>query len=366
MIVYIPLLILILLIAYPLIIYPLTLFFIPMKILQPRGSSHKLELQFSIVCAFYNNERIIKKKLNNLFKIGAAYNVKYYLINDGSTDNTLEELNKYSNKNNVFIYNNRNNIGKSASINRVLDDMDKEIDFILFTDSDTILNDLIIDDFMEVYLNESDLGIYSGSLKTYSNEGGESKYWKIERLIKLLESRSGSVITGNGNFYIIKKSIVTKLDLYSANDAQHFIDARIKGYSIKTYSQLDFFDTTTKNNIDEYKRKERIIIRTLRLLSIRWTEMSLYLKFQWISHKILRWFIPLEVMLLILFVNIILLICYPILFVISIFMTMLTYYTSTGQYILTLSVLPISAFIKFIRGERISTWSVVESRQISG
>jgi len=45
---------------------------------------------------------------------------------------------------------------------------------------------------------------------------------------------------------------------------------------------------------------------------------------------------------------------------------MLTYYTSTGQYILTLSVLPISAFIKFIRGERISTWSVVESRQLNG
>ena len=72
-------------------------------------------LTFIIPC--YNAEKIVSKNFNKLnsFIKKNRIKAKIIYINDGSTDFTLKELLKIRNKN-VFIINNKKNLGKSKSI----------------------------------------------------------------------------------------------------------------------------------------------------------------------------------------------------------------------------------------------------------
>ena len=72
-------------------------------------------LTFIIPC--YNAEKIVYKNFNKLnsFIKKNRIKAKIIYINDGSTDFTLKELLKIRNKN-VFIINNKKNLGKSKSI----------------------------------------------------------------------------------------------------------------------------------------------------------------------------------------------------------------------------------------------------------
>ena len=72
-------------------------------------------LSFIIPC--YNAEKIVYKNFNKLnsFIKKNRIKAKIIYINDGSTDFTLKELLKIRNKN-VFIINNKKNLGKSKSI----------------------------------------------------------------------------------------------------------------------------------------------------------------------------------------------------------------------------------------------------------
>ena len=72
-------------------------------------------LSFIIPC--YNAEKIVYKNFNklNTFIKKNRIKAKIIYINDGSTDFTLKELLKIKNKN-IFIINNKKNLGKSKSI----------------------------------------------------------------------------------------------------------------------------------------------------------------------------------------------------------------------------------------------------------
>ena len=80
-------------------------------------------LTFIIPC--YNAEKIVYKNFNKLnsFIKKNRIKAKIIYINDGSTDFTLKELLKIRNKN-VFIINNKKNLGKSKSIINKLSRMD--------------------------------------------------------------------------------------------------------------------------------------------------------------------------------------------------------------------------------------------------
>ena len=88
----------------------------------------------SIIIPTFNDEKIIKKKLIYLFnKIKKAkLNFEIIVINDGSTDKTLNELKSIGNK--IKVINNSSNRGKSYSIRRGL--VKSKFQHIILIDSD--------------------------------------------------------------------------------------------------------------------------------------------------------------------------------------------------------------------------------------
>jgi len=112
-----------------------------------------------IIIPCYNVEHIIKKCVSSI--INQEYNniINIYLINDGSTDNTLEILNSFSNYKNIHIINNSNNCGRAATRNTGIKLSNGEI--IFFLDSDMTVKKNWIKSHLEVIKDEAVVGVIS-------------------------------------------------------------------------------------------------------------------------------------------------------------------------------------------------------------
>ena len=81
------------------------------------------EIDLSIIIPVYNEEQYINFSLKNLLNIFKESKIFFELliINDGSTDNTLTLIKNFQDMNkekNIIIIDNKNNLGKSASLHR--------------------------------------------------------------------------------------------------------------------------------------------------------------------------------------------------------------------------------------------------------
>jgi glycosyltransferase involved in cell wall biosynthesis len=72
-----------------------------------------LKSKLSVITAVYNGAHYIEETINSVLDQCSAINYEYIVLNDGSTDNTLEILNKYTNKIRII---NKENSGESDSI----------------------------------------------------------------------------------------------------------------------------------------------------------------------------------------------------------------------------------------------------------
>ena len=72
---------------------------------------------FSIVITLFNDEKNIITLLDEIScYLENIYEYEIILINDFSTDNTLNTINQYADKKNITVINNKKNEGQSYSI----------------------------------------------------------------------------------------------------------------------------------------------------------------------------------------------------------------------------------------------------------
>lgn len=105
--------------------------------------------KISIVVAVYNAEKYLKKCIESL--LNQTYdNFEIILVNDSSTDNSLEICNQYSNlHSNVFTFSNERNVGVSATRNRGIDISSGE--YICFVDSDDYVEPNYVEKLITCY-----------------------------------------------------------------------------------------------------------------------------------------------------------------------------------------------------------------------
>ena len=184
-----------------------------------------MNITFVIPC--YNSQKIILqnyKKLNRFIK-KKKHKYKIIYINDGSSDSTFQELLKIKNKN-VFIVNNKKNIGKSISIINCIKKI--KTDYIILIDCDlpyfSYLNKLIKN------LKKNDLVLVNRKIKNSKNIEVNQNFYQIIR----------NLISNYMGIYMEKK-----LKLNVSGDSQ----AGLKGLKNKNYinkikfiSKYYFFD----------------------------------------------------------------------------------------------------------------------------
>ena len=173
--------------------------------------------KISIIVPIYNQEKYLGECIESI--INQTYqNLEIILVNDGSTDNSLEICKKYQKKDKRIIVIDKENGGLSSSRNAGL----KKVtgDYIMFCDSDDFFmpNTCLL---MEKEITSKDADYVIGN---YINCTEEGKLWKNPIFDKKLYPNFKVEITDyTKSFYIMSSSVCNKIFRKSFLDKYEFV-----------------------------------------------------------------------------------------------------------------------------------------------
>ena len=282
---------------YPLLILIISL--IKKKIIWP---TTKELPSLAFLISVYNEEKIIGKKIENTLNLNYPKSkLKIYIVSDASTDESDTIIQAYADKeSHINFYSLPSRLGKNGGINFVRDHIKEDI--IVFSDANSFYDKDALIQLVQPYAN-SVIGSVIGDL-TFTNinefniSETENTYWRIERLIKKLESKVGKVIIGNGAILSIRRQFLQPIPPEIANDLYLPLLIRNKGYNVIFNFKAKAFENSSVNSAEEYRRKVRIITRGITALFSTFKITKLWLWLQLLLRKALRWFVGYALILL--------------------------------------------------------------------
>ncbi len=248
----------------------------------------------TIVVASYNEENVLAQKIQNT--LGLDYppgKLKIIIVADGSTDRSLSILQTFTQ---ITTLHQPDRRGKSAALNRAMQYV--QTPFVIFTDANTILNELCIKKMM-VHFTDKKVGAVAGEKKIVATQAGigmaESWYWQYESFMKKRDADMGTLTGAAGELFAMRSSLYTPLeDDIILDDLMLSINVCIKGYKI-AYEPLAFaMEKPSISLAEEQNRKVRIAagaFQALRKLSFSTILNKPVLAFQLLSRRWLRWVI---------------------------------------------------------------------------
>ncbi|MFZ1978083.1 MAG: glycosyltransferase family 2 protein [Bacteroidota bacterium] len=253
----------------------------------------------SLVISVYNEEKNLPAKLNNIRIYDyPAEKLEILFGVDGATDKSEKILGECS-INNMCVVSFKERRGKAAVLNDLLDQARNEI--IVFSDSNTIFEPQTIKELIKHFTDPA-IGVVSGYLKLVQGveqrlKTGEHTYWEYENIIKSWESRTCSVLGATGGVYAIRKKLFVLLpvDLSIADDFIIPMEIIKKGYRCIYEPRAIAYEALGKNVSDEFRRKVRIGAQNINALPFIVSLLHPrygFIAFALLSHKIIRWFTP--------------------------------------------------------------------------
>jgi len=244
----------------------------------------------------HNEQKVIREKIENSLALDYPTD-KFEVIvaSDGSGDSTASIVKDFIERG-VILFETKERRGKNFSINEFIPRCHGEI--IVFTDANSFFEPDAIRHLVRNFGDKS-VGCVVGNLRYTDEETsvgqGEGLYFRYESMIKELESRYGTLVAATGSIYAIRKTLFTPLDLDVANDFADPIQIAAKGYKILFEPEAIAYEKATSSTADEFKRRARIVTRGMTAFVRYWRSYHMF-KGMWgfcfISHKLLRWFIP--------------------------------------------------------------------------
>ncbi len=286
---------------YPLFLILLTKFF-KRKVEQTGNFQEDILIDFVVLA--YNEEKVIEEKILNSIKILKNIpGAKLWIVSDGSTDNTNQIVTSFRNNPLVnFIPLKRS--GKSQAINSIVNLLHGDI--IVFSDANVEYTSETIDNLLQPFYDKK-VGCTCGKV-IYRNPNnilsgdGESFYWKYENSLKKLESKLGFVAGATGAVYAIRRNLFHFLPKNCIND-DFSISMKIveSGFQLKYVEEAIVYENVAPSINSEFKRHIRdatghylSIFFLYKLLNPFSGIRSLIF---W-SHRILRWSVPLFLIIL--------------------------------------------------------------------
>lgn len=292
-------------ILYTYVGYPLVLHIVSRLSPQPvRKNSNRPFPSVSIVIAAKNEEKQIEKRLNNLLTQEYPHEkMEIIVVSDGSTDTTqtvVEQLvaAQRSGHAPISCYAYFPSQGKPTALNLGVEKAQGEI--VIFADSRQQFERNTVHELVANFADPL-IGGVSGELIFL--EEGESRikmqmgaYWKYEKMIRKLESKSGSVVGVTGAVCAIRKFLYQPLPAETIlDDVLTPLNIVSQGYRIIFDGQAVAYDFVSQDEQQEWQRKIRTLSGNWQLLSLSPSlRNSLHRRFFWrlFSHKFARLFVP--------------------------------------------------------------------------
>lgn len=265
------------------------------------GKPHKreaLEPSVTLIISAYNEADVIEDKLQNTFELDyPADKLDILVISDGSDDGTDELVKRYENQG-VRLIRQEGRLGKTMGLNLGLDAT--ESDIVVFSDANAMYAPDAVRQLCMNFADEKVGYAVGAALYTDGKENAaaanEGLYWKYELAVKNWESRLHSVVGGDGAIYAIRRKLWQPLQQRDINDFVNPLQIIAQGYRGVFDANAKCFEETAGDFNREASRKERIVNRSIRGL-FRVKEVMNPVKSGWfsvqvISHKLMRWLLP--------------------------------------------------------------------------
>jgi len=253
----------------------------------------------SILISAYNEAPVIAAKIENSLSLEfPPGHLEVIVVSDCSDDATDETVRKYADRG-VRLLRQSQRLGKSAALNYAVPQAQGKI--LLFSDANAIYQPDALRHLVRHFLNPK-VGYVVGNARYYekgresSSAESEGFYWKLETYLKKKESLFGSVVGGDGAIYAIRRELYSPLLPTDINDFLNPLQIIARGYLGVFEPQAVCYEEAAENFSQEYRRKVRIISRSLNALRRIPAVLNPFANirhwFSLISHKLLRWFAP--------------------------------------------------------------------------
>jgi len=256
----------------------------------------------TVVLVVRNEADRISERLDNI--LASNYpdeQCEIIVVSDGSTDQTGEILKKWSEQPRVSAIHNAVARGKAAGLNDAFAVARGEI--VFFTDVRQKLEADCLRLLMENFA-DPDVGCASGELMLGDPGSGEASrgvglYWRIEKRIRELESLSGSVIGATGAVYAVRRRLLPEVPVGTIlYDVYIPMQVVRHGQRVIFDSRAHAWDVPDQGTKREFARKVRTLSGNYQLLQLLpWLlRASNPVRFELISHKLLRLLVPLALL----------------------------------------------------------------------
>jgi biofilm PGA synthesis N-glycosyltransferase PgaC len=285
-----------LLIAYPFLGYTLLLFlrarYRPKPILR-----HEIEPSLTVVIAAHNEERIIRRKLDNIFASDyPGDKIEVIVVSDGSTDLTNEILSTYSDSR-LRAIKFPQRCGKAAALNSAIKETSGEI--VVFTDARQLAEKSAIRSMVSNFADPS-VGCVSGALvlgklDQLAGISGEGLKWGLENKIREWEGLTNSVVGALGAFHAARRNLLVSLPSNTLlDDCYEPLSIVRQGYRTVFDERARAWDDVVTTASQEFRRKVRTLTGNYQLIrEMPWLlSLSNPVWFEFVSHKVCRLILP--------------------------------------------------------------------------
>lgn len=134
-------------------------------------------MDLSIIIPMYNHEKYVEQAITSMLE-GITYKVEVIVINDASTDKSLERVNNLQNKfSNIKILQNEKNCGCAYSINKGLEVAQGK--YIGINSSDDFVDEGYYQKMLDIAFKEN-ADVVCANIANYNEKTSEITYCKIE------------------------------------------------------------------------------------------------------------------------------------------------------------------------------------------
>lgn len=292
------------LIIYSYFIYPLILIFISTikQIFTHKRKTIEILMEnerlpdVTVIIAAFNEDSCIKERVENLLSLDYPQDKLTIRIgSDGSTDNTAQILKSIKAENyHAHIF--EVNRGKMSVLNDLVALSTDEI--LVMSDANTHFKPDAINALVKHFQNSS-VGAVCGELNLIDTDSGTNKdsiYWRYEQVLKFHEAKLGALLGANGAIYAIRNSLFTALPANTiVDDFQIAMNVSRQKYDVIYDSSAIAIEEVAPNLAEEEGRRIRIGLGNYQaFFKMPWALNPLlgWRCFAYVSHKVLRWFVP--------------------------------------------------------------------------
>lgn len=252
----------------------------------------------TMIITAYNEEKHIGEKIRNVLALDYPRDLLDIVVASDASDDATDDIVRSHASSNVQLLRIEGRLGKTACQNAAAAEASGDI--LVFTDATTVLDPRALKAMVRNF-HDPRVGCVAGLLVYVSRQddatgrGGRS-YWGYESMLRIAESRLGSLIGVSGQLYAVRKEVYRPIAPDLISDFVIAMVVREQGLRTVLEPEAMCFEETLDLADRELSMRVRVILRSLYAIATKRRLLNplRYGAFAWQlwSHKLLRYLAP--------------------------------------------------------------------------